>query len=157
MNIYKPTFFILVFILVSATISCTNSKTVTQSASKENIEFTEERRLNHTADLKEATIINTSKELIALYSKFKDPNIPRSAPIPAFDESSESIIVIKPKNFEKKYADIEIVSIDEINSTLIVSYKEIENYEFTENQWNNPIVILRISKKPSEIKLNKIN
>src|SRR5690606_39197545 len=157
MNLSKLTIFLTNILLLGMILSCSNSKKLNNNNSTSSIEFTEERRLNFNSDLKEATIINSSQKLIALYGKMEKPNAPRSAPIPAFDEATESILVIKPKLKDYQYADVEILSIDKLNSKLIVNYKEVENWEFTEYNWSDPIVILRVSEKPSEIQLNKIN
>lgn len=124
---------------------------------EEKIEFHEERRLNYEIDLKEVTIVNTIKDLTELYSQFKNPSVPRSAPIPVFDEKTESILIIKPKLETLTFGDIQIKSIEKSNSTLTINYRETENWEFTENKWSDPIIILRVSEKPSEIQLNKIN
>lgn len=142
---------------LSLNLSCSNSKNMNAGQSKISVEFTEERRLNHTLSLKESTIINTSQELIELYSQLEDRTTPRSAPIPAFDENTESILIIKPTLKSLKYGDIEIVKIEKVKDQLMINYREIENWEFAKKKWRNPTVILKISEKPSEIQLNKIN
>lgn len=157
MIFYKPTYIFIFLILTGLSLSCSNSKNINSEQSQISIDFTEERRLNHNLSLKETTIINSVQELNELYSKFNDKSIPRSAPIPTFDEKTESILVLKPTLENLTYGDIEIESVEKIKSKLKINYREIENWEFTENKWSNPIVILRISEKPSEIQLNRIN
>lgn len=151
----KNSFLFLYLSIISLNYSCLNSKNMSTESSP--IEFTEERRLNHAIDLKEITLINNMEELTNLYAKLNDPNIPRSAPIPVFDENSEMILVIKPKLETIVNGDIEIESVTQLNSKIMVNYKEIENWEYKENKSTHPIVIIRISEKSSEIKLNKIN
>ncbi|SMC42583.1 hypothetical protein [Moheibacter sediminis] len=157
MKFNKNIFLFAGITFLSLNLSCSNSKNMNAAQSQNFIEFTEERKLNHSLNLKETTIINSAQELTELYSKLRDKSIPRSAPIPAFDENTESIIILKPTLKNLTYADIEIESIEKVKSKLRINYREIENWEFTENKWNNPIVILRISEKPSEIQLNRIN
>lgn len=144
-----------IVILFSLIYSCSNFKNM--NAASTSIEFNEERRLNQKIDLEEITLVNNMEELTQLYAKLKDPQIPRSAPIPVFDESSEMMVVIKPKLEKSVYADIEIEGVTKSNSKITVSYKEVENWEFQQNKWIDPIVIIRISEKSSEIQLNKIN
>lgn len=141
------------FSVFSLIYACSSSNSIKAL----NVDFTEERRLNYDLNLEEVTVINTSQELVELYGKLHDPEIPRSAPIPTFDENTESILVIKPILRNLTYGDIEIQSIEKSNSKLKINYREIESWEFAENKWNDPIVIVRVSEKPSEIKLNKIN
>lgn len=159
MNLIKLIFISVGLTFIGLISSCSNSKNMNSSQPQETvqIEFSEERRLNHDLNLKELTVINTIKELTEIYGELADPNIPRSAPIPTFDENSESILVIKPKLKTFTHGDIEIESVEKSNSKIIINYKEIENWEFTENKWDDPIVIIKISEKPSEIQLNKIN
>ena len=145
-------------IIMGLSVSCSQSKNMHPDASHNNrpIEFTEERRLNHAIDLAEATVIRDLQELTRLYGRLEDPSTPRSAPIPFFDEETESVIVLKPV-LENDYGDIQVENMEESNGTLTIYYREIENWEYRENKLSNPIVILRVSTKPSEIKLNKIN
>ncbi len=151
--------FLLVLAMLGLFSACSNSQNMnsSQSQNASQIEFTEERRLNHKIDLNEVTIINTLQELTELYSRMENPDVPRSAPIPPFNEKTESVLVIKPVLKNLVNGDIEIESIKKSKSKLTVNYKEIENWEYSENKWSNPIVIIKISDKPSEIKLNKIN
>lgn len=153
MKFTKNIFLIVGLMLLN--LSC--SKKMNPEQSKTKIEFTEERRLNHGLNIKQATIINSLQELTELYGKLQDPSFPRSAPIPSFDENTEAILIIKPKLKNLTYGDIEIESIEKSKSKLWINYREIENWEFSENKWDNPIVILRVSEKPSEIQLNRIN
>lgn len=140
-------------------VSCSQSQNMSQDTSQNTlqIEFTEERRLNHEIDLKETAIINDLQQLTELYGRLEDPSVPRSAPIPPFDENTESILVLKPVLKNHPYGDIQIENIEKSGSILTIHYQEIENWEYTENKWSDPIVILKVSTKPSEIKLNKIN
>ncbi len=154
---YKVLF--LSLILVGLGISCSNSKKIAsnQSENNEEMEFTEERRMNNPIKLDEISIINSSKELIELYGKLNDPEVPRSAPIPPFDDQNETILVIKPRLKSETFKDIEIVRIQNNDSQLIINYKEIENWEFTENKWKDPIIILKVTGKFSDIQIKKIN
>lgn len=150
----KQFIFLVVFFLM---INCAPNQMKSQNGNTENlIEFTEERRLNHSIPLTETYIINTNEDLVKLYSMLENPNIPRSAPIPSVDFTSESIIVVKPKLKDFQYADIEIESIKSEASQYIVQYKEVENFEFSENKWSNPIVILRVKEQPNKVVLEKV-
>lgn len=150
----KHFIFLVVFFLM---INCAPNQMKSQNGNTENqIEFTEERRLNHSIPLTETYIINTNEDLVKLYSMLENPNIPRSAPIPSVDFTSESIIVVKPKLSDFPYADIEIQSIKNEDSTFFINYKEVENFEFTENKWSNPIVILRVKEQPNKVVLEKV-
>lgn len=153
----KLAIFGLVFI--GTICSCTNSKELssTQSENFENVKFTEERRLNHTINLAEITIINTLADLTELYGNLQDPDLPRSAPIPPFDEKNEFILVLKPEMNANTFKDIEIENVQKSGNQLIVNYREVENAEYAENKWNDPIVILKVTGKESEIQINKIN
>lgn len=151
----KKNFIFLVVLFLM--INCAPNQMKSQKGNTENqIEFTEERRLNHSIPLTETYIINTNEDLVKLYSMLEDPNIPRSAPIPSVDFTKESIIVVKPKLKDFQYADIEIESIKSETSQYIVQYKEIENFEFSENKWSNPIVILRVKEQPNKVVLEKV-
>lgn len=139
--------------------SCSHSKKIasTQSENIENVTFTEERKLNSLIELDEISMIHSTEELIELYAKLNDPNVPRSAPIPSFDESSETIIVVKPKLKSQSFGDIEIVSVQNSDSQLNINYKEIESWEFTENKWKDPVVILKVAGKFNALQIKKIN
>lgn len=147
----------LLVIFLIGFFSCNNSKELSSSSTQnnENVQFTEERRLNSQLNLDEITVIRTVPELVALYEKLNDPNFPRAAPIPLFDEATEFMLVVKPKISTLTYGDIEIEAIQKSASKLIVKYKEIENWEFTENKWKDPVVILRVSGKSAPIELKK--
>lgn len=150
----KQFIFLVVFFFM---IHCAPNQMKSQNGNTENqIEFTEERRLNHSIPLTETYIISSNDDLVKLYSMLEDPNIPRSAPIPSVDFTSESIIVVKPKLSDFPYADIEIESIKSEASQYIVQYKEVENFEFSENKWSNPIVILRVKEQPNKVVLEKV-
>ncbi len=144
-----------VLVLSALFVSCTPSQNMSENGTP--VEFTEERRLNHSIDLPETSIIHTIKELTELYGKLEDPSFPRSAPIPPFDSEKESILVLKPILKELKYGEIQIENIEKSNATLTVHYREVESWESAENNWSDPIIILKVSEKPSKIKLNKIN
>lgn len=150
----KQFIFLVVFFLM---INCAPNQMKNHNGNPENqIEFTEERRLNHSIPLTETYIITSNEDLVKLYSMLADPNIPRSAPIPSVDFTKESIIVVKPKLKDFQYADIEIESIKSEDSQYVVQYKEVENFEFNENKWSNPIVILRVKEQPNKVVLEKI-
>ena len=100
----KNSFLFLYLSIISLNYSCSNSKNMNAESSP--IEFTEERRLNHAIDLKEITLINNMEELTNLYAKLNDPNIPRSAPIPVFDENSEMILVIAPSRSSASFGPV---------------------------------------------------
>lgn len=142
-------------ILTILCISCSSPRIM--NSELEEISFAEERRLNFPIQIPEFQIINSPEELVNIYQSFHNPEIPRSAPIPVFDKNSESILVLKPKLKQLKYGDLQIERVQKSGSLLIISYKEIESQEFTTNRWSDPIVILKVSEKPSEIQLNKIN
>lgn len=148
-------FSIFGFLLV---ISCANyKKNMPVSKNGEKIEFTEERRLNAEINLKEYTIINSTKGIKELYMRLNDSRFSRSAPIPVLEEGSNAyFLVLKPLLKNKKYGDIEIEKLEKNGSILFVNYKEIESLEYAEKKQTNPIVILRVFNAPSEIKLNLI-
>jgi hypothetical protein len=119
------------------------------------IEFTEERRLNHSNGYPETKIVNSLEEITKIYGELKDDYLPKSAPIPSFDSEKESIIVLKPKLKDRTYADIEIQQIQMDQTDLIITYSEVENWEFTENKWTDPILIIKVAGKPKKVVLNK--
>lgn len=145
--------FLVVFFLINACASNVNK--TSNDNPKAMIEFSEIRRLNNNIELQETTIVNNVKEITDIYNLLNEPNIRSSAPIPIFDAEKETIIVLKPKIKDHKYADIEILSVEYKNPKLTVTYKEVENWEFTENQWSDPIVIIQVNTKPKEIELIK--
>ncbi|MET3731749.1 hypothetical protein [Moheibacter stercoris] len=150
----KQFIFLVVFFLM---INCAPNHSTNQNGkNNQQVEYSEERRLNHAIPLTETYIISSNDDLVKIYSLLKDPNIPRSAPIPSVDFTSESIIVVKPKLSDFPYADIEIQSIKNEDSTFFINYKEVENFEFTENKWSNPIVILRVKEQPNKVVLEKV-
>lgn len=135
---------------------CANNQTKSATENSQNpVEFTEERRLNLAKDLPETKIIHSMEELTKLYGELNDPNFPKSAPIPSFDPEKESMILLKPKLKERNFGDIEIIDMKMVDSQLIVVYKEIENWESSENKWNDPILILRVEGKPKRVVLEK--
>lgn len=148
-------FSIFGFLLV---ISCANyKKNMPISKNVEKVEFTEERRLNAEINLKDYTIINSTKGIKELYMRLSDSKFSRSAPIPVLEEGSKAyFLVLKPMLKNKKYGDIEIEKLEMNGSVLFVNYKEIESLEYAEKKQSNPIVILRVFSAPSEIKLNLI-
>lgn len=146
----KISIFLVIFLLINA---CANN--VPQTNSQTMIEFTEVRRLNNNIELQQTIIVNNVKEITDLYTLLQDPNIRSSAPIPIFDGTQETMIVLKPKLEDFQYADIEVLSAELKKSKLIITYKEFENWEFTENQWSDPIVIIQVNAKPQEVELIK--
>lgn len=152
--------FLFNFILFGS-ISCLNSNasndSQTQDTMQQEIQFVEERRDNRAVDLPEVTIVNNMKHLTEIYSKLQDPSLRRSAPIPPFDEASETMLVIKPKLKKIQYGDIEIESIRGKENTLIINYREIENQENIENKLTNPVVILKVTAKPKMVNLKQYN
>lgn len=145
--------FLVVFFFINACASTVNK--TSNDNPKAMIEFSEIRRLNNNIELQETTIVNNVKEITDIYNLLNEPNIRSSAPIPIFDAEKETMIVLKPKLKDHKYADIEILSVEYKNPKLTVTYKEVENWEFTENQWSDPIVIIQVNTKPKEIELIK--
>jgi len=153
-------FLLFILLIISINLSCSNSQKIKESKDHpvlQKVDFAEERRLNFPINLNEATIITTVKELTELYSKLEDTNVPRSAPIPVFNEQSESFIILKPKLTKVQNGDIEIIDVKKDQTTLIINYREIQNFEYSENNWNNPILVIKVSDKPSKIKLIKNN
>ncbi|MBT2620209.1 MULTISPECIES: hypothetical protein [Chryseobacterium] len=145
---------IFLFLLV---FSCANYKrNITPGKNAEKVEFTEIRRLNAEINLKEYTLINSTKGIKELYRQLDNSKFSRSAPIPVLEESGAYFLVLKPQLKNKKYGDIEIEKLEMNNSILLVNYKEIENREYAEEKQSNPIVILKVFNKPTEIKLNLI-
>ncbi|WP_131368662.1 hypothetical protein [Chryseobacterium luteum] len=123
-----------------------------QNENKDKVEFTEIRRLNLKTDLKEYTVITSTKGIKELYMKLNDSKYSRSAPIPVLEEG-EYFLVLKPKLKKIKNGDIEIEKLETNGSTLNVFYKEIENQEYTEKKQSDPILILKIMDSPKKIKL----
>lgn len=149
----KQFIFLVVFFLM---INCAHNQTNNQNGDNHNqIEFTEERRLNHPIPLTDTYLITSNEDLVKFYSQLQDPNIPRSAPIPSVDFTTESILVIKPKLKDLEYGDIEIQSILQGDTDYIIQYKEVINEEFTENKWSNPIVIVKVQGQPTKVELEK--
>ncbi|KFF03619.1 hypothetical protein IX38_11675 [Chryseobacterium luteum] len=137
-------------------INCADYKNITQmnyqNENKDKVEFTEIRRLNLKTDLKEYTVITSTKGIKELYMKLNDSKYSRSAPIPVLEEG-EYFLVLKPKLKKIKNGDIEIEKLETNGSTLNVFYKEIENQEYTEKKQSDPILILKIMDSPKKIKL----
>lgn len=159
-------FLLKIFILFGLSIfllgSCGNFKSAEQTDQKnknvKNVEFTEIRRLNDNndnIDLKEYTIINSTKGIKDLYDRFKS-KFSRSAPIPVLEREEECFLVLKPRLKNIKYGDIKVEKLESDASTLIVTYREIENWEYAENKQSNPIVILKVFNRPNTIKFNQI-
>ena len=150
MNIKKllPVLFFGFFIF-----GCMNTKEI----QLKQMEFEEILRTNKDISLPEVSVIATMAELTQLYSDLQDENYPKSAPIPIFDENTESILVIKPELKSIKNGDIEIESIQLSQDTFVVNYKEIENWEYTENNLNHPIVLVKVNHKGNKVKLKLTN
>lgn len=128
-----------------------------QQKNKRNIEFTEIRRLNSTTNLKQSTIIKSTKEIKDLYKKLNDSKYSRSAPIPILENDNEVFLILKPRLKRIKYGDIEIEKILADGSIFYVTYKEIDNHEYFEKKESSPIVILKVLEKPKGIKLIEID
>jgi hypothetical protein len=141
--------------------SCANSQNMGQTGPinkpLNEVGFTEIRRLNYPADIKESAVINSTKGIKELYSRLDNTAYSRSAPIPVLENDQECFLILKPKLNNIKYGDIEVKKLESNGSTLIVSYKEVENWEYAEKKQSDPILILKILTKPNLIKLNQIN
>lgn len=158
MNNLTKSFIFLSFILLSLILfsNCKNvSGAIQKKQNLENVEFTEVRRLNYAVNLKEYTIINSTKGIKELYGKLNDSKFSRSAPIPILEGENECFLVVKPKLKKIKYGDIEIEKLESKGSVLIVTYRETESDEYAEKKQSNPIVILKISNRPKTIKFNQ--
>ncbi|MDQ0065532.1 hypothetical protein [Chryseobacterium lathyri] len=123
-----------------------------QNKNQNKVEFTEIRRLNLKTDLKEYTVITSTKGIKDAYMKLNDSKYSRSAPIPVLEEG-EYFLVLKPKLKKIKNGDIEIEKLEESTSTLNVFYKEVENQEYKEKKQSDPILIVKITGNPKKIKL----
>lgn len=147
-------FFLFALLLV---LSCANyKKNMTISKQKEKIEFLEIRRLNSDINLKEFTVIRSTKEIKNLYSQLSSGNFSKSAPIPVLESDKEFFLVLKPKIKNILYGDINVETLTTEGSVLNVNYKEIENWEYAERKQSNPIVIIKVFGRPGTIKLNLI-
>lgn len=116
------------------------------------VEFTEIRRLNFDHNMKEYTVITSTKEIKDLYMELNDSKYSRSAPIPVLQEG-EYFLVLKPKLKTLKNGDIDIVQMESNSSVLNIFYKEIENQEYSDKKLSSPILILKITDSPKKIKL----
>ena len=96
-------------------------------------------------------------ELTQLYSDLQDPHYPKSAPIPIFDQNTETILVLNPQLTSVKNGDIEIESIELSKDTFSVTYKEIENWEHKENNLSHPILLVKVNHKGNKAKLKLTN
>ncbi|MDP9960964.1 hypothetical protein [Chryseobacterium lathyri] len=123
-----------------------------QNKNQNKVEFTEIRRLNLKTDLKEYTVITSTKGIKDVYMKLNDSKYSRSAPIPVLEEG-EYFLVLKPKLKKIKNGDIEIEKLEASTSTLNVFYKEVENQEYKEKKQSDPILIVKITGSPKKIKL----
>ncbi|AZA54171.1 hypothetical protein EG348_14805 [Chryseobacterium sp. G0201] len=159
MNNLRKSFIFLSFILISVVLfsNCKNvSGVIQKKQGLENIEFTEVRRLNHTVNLKEYTIINSTKGIKDLYGKLNDSKFSRSSPIPILEGENECFLVLKPKLKKIKYGDIQIEKIEAKGSILIINYRETESDEYAEKKQSNPIVILKVFNRPKTIQFNQL-
>ena len=123
-----------------------------QNKNQDKVEFTEIRRLNLKTDLKEYTVITSTKGIKDLYMKLNDSKYSRSAPIPVLEEG-EYFLVLKPKLKKIKNGDIEIEKLETNTSMLNVFYKEVENQEYADKKQSDPILIVKIMGSPKKIKL----
>ena len=142
---------VLIFGFLS--IACMNTKEIQLKS----IEFEELLRTNKAVSLPEISVVKTMAELTQLYSDLQDSSYPRSAPIPIFDEKTESILVLNPGLTSVKNGDIEIESIELSKDSFVVTYKEIENWEYTENNLSHPIVLVKVNHKGNNAKLKLTN
>jgi len=137
-------------------INCADYKNMTQmnyqNKNQDKVEFTEIRRLNLKTDLKEYTVITSTKGIKDLYMKLNDSKYSRSAPIPVLEEG-EYFLVLKPKLKKIKNGDIEIEKLETNTSMLNVFYKEVENQEYADKKQSDPILIVKIMGSPKKIKL----
>ncbi len=161
-NSFLLTLSLSVFVAV---VSCSNSvaykselkpnSEVNQQSDK--IEFSEVKRFNRNVVIPETSVITTFKQTIELYRKLADKAFGRSEPIPTLGDS-EYFLVLKPKLKKITYGDIEVEKIENKNSSLTVSYKEVESTEYETEKLTNPILIIKIKGKvPDNIKLKSIN
>jgi len=160
MNFIKKTYFLVCFCFVFLIPlgNLENSMAFgQQQKDKKNIEFTEIRRLNFAINLKQSTIIKSTKEIKDLYKKLNDSKYSRSAPIPILENDNEVFLILKPRLKRIKYGDVEIEKILADGSIFYVTYKEIDNHEYFEKKLSSPIVILKVLEKPKEIKLIEID
>ncbi|KFF26200.1 hypothetical protein IW16_10005 [Chryseobacterium vrystaatense] len=136
--------------------NCTDYKNVSQmnydNKDQKKVEFTEIRRLNFDHNMKEYTVITSTKEIKDLYMELNDSKYSRSAPIPVLQEG-EYFLVLKPKLKTLKNGDIDIVKMESNSSVLNIFYKEIENQEYSDKKLSHPILILKITDSPKKIKL----
>lgn len=143
----------MLFVISCNGISNTNAQ---KTSTLEKVEYIEERRLNKNVDSKDVFVLDNMDDITAFYTKLQNPGITRQAPIPALEEG-ESLLVIKPKtNATTPYTDIEVTSLTTKGTQLVVNYKEIENWEYTENKQSHPILILKIKNKPKSVILEKV-
>ncbi|PIF44982.1 hypothetical protein CLU96_1981 [Chryseobacterium sp. 52] len=126
-----------------------------EDSTQKKVEYVEIRRLNFNNDLKEYTVITTTKGIKDLYMKLSDSKYSRSAPIPVLEEG-EYFLVLKPKLKKIKNGDIEIEKLETSRSTLNIFYQEIENQEYADKNQSDPILILKIIDHPKKIKLTII-
>lgn len=134
-------------------IGCMNTKEIQLKP----IEFEELWRTNKATSLPEISVVNTMAELTQLYSDLQDPRYPKSAPIPIFDQNTETILVLNPQLTSVKNGDIEIESIELSKDTFSVTYKEIENWEHKENNLSHPILLVKVNHKGNKAKLKLTN
>lgn len=141
---------LLSLILCISTLSCMSTK----ESQYNSVPFEEQMRTNIETELPEVMLINNMQELTELYTQLQDPQFPRSAPIPIFDENTESMVVLSPKLNTYQFGDIEILDVKESNESLMVNYKETPNWEYADKKQTNPIVIIKVNKKAKKVKLN---
>lgn len=147
--------FFLFFSCSSQIISTQNKnieKTNMKIEKNEGIEFEEMRRLNFKIDREEVSVLKEFNEILNFYQKLENPKYPKSYPIPSLQEE-ESLIIIKPTLKKMKFGDLEIIKMMINNETLVIQYKEIENWEYKRDQVSDPIVIIKVSEKFKNINL----
>ncbi|KMQ60015.1 hypothetical protein ACM46_17340 [Chryseobacterium angstadtii] len=158
MGLFIKNFMVLSF-MNFLVLNCAEYKSVSQinlqKDHPEKVEYKEIRRLNLNNDLKEYTVITSTKEMKELYMKFNDSKYSRSAPIPVL-QKGEYFLILKPGLKKIKYGDIQIEKMETNGSVLNILYKEIENWEYAEKEQSHPILILKVIGEPKEVKLTTI-
>lgn len=154
---YVIKFYVFLFLTV---FSCANSRknmglNLTNPTTSL-VEFVEIRRANSEIDLKEFSVINSTAGIKALYSRLNSGEFSKSVPIPVLENNQAFFLVLKPKLKYIQYGDIHIEKLEFNGSALQVNYKEIENWEYAEKKLSNPILILKVLRRPSEIELHLI-
>ena len=92
MNMIRK-FFCLLFISLVLLLYCVNLKSERrfnqQNQNLQDIEFIEIRRLNVSSNLKEVTVVTTTKDMKEIYRKLDDSEYSKSVPIPVLENDIE--------------------------------------------------------------------